>query len=205
MNNMKELFYYMIGRVPANLHVNDIKGKRLLHLSDTPFTIFGELSRIINILKPDYIVHTGDLVDNIKLELSPGSLPRYKKEVKKLLDIMEQSNAEKIYIALGNHDDAETLKNLSKKSHIIKGLEIVNIEGMEFAVAHDPADILKNPANYNLFGHNLTQKSGFKEGRLYLNGITSINLVELDSMGYHSYPYPAGTDNDRLGRGKIGF
>lgn len=205
MNNFQEFIYYMIGRVPANLHENEISGKRLLHISDTPFSIFGELSRIISILKPDYIVHTGDLVDDIKLELFPSSLPRYKKEVKQLLNIMEKSSAKEVYIVLGNHDDAETIYNLSSRSHIIKGLEIVDVEGMKFAIAHDPADIVKSPADFNLFGHNLTQKSGFSEGRLYLNGITSINLVELDSMHYHSYPYPAGTDNYRLRRGKIGL
>jgi predicted MPP superfamily phosphohydrolase len=205
MNNIKELLYYMIGRVPANLHESEISGKRLLHISDTPSAIFSELSRIIKILKPDYIVHTGDLVDNIKLELFPGSLSRYEKEAKKLLSIMEQPCVQKIYVALGNHDDAETLKKISKRIHIIKGSEIVHIEGAEFAIAHDPADILKSPASFNLFGHNLTQKSGFSEGRLYLNGITSINLVELDTMRYYSYPYPAETDNHRLRRGRIGL
>lgn len=205
MNNIKELLYYMIGRVPANLHENELNEKRLLHISDTPFSIFGELSRVIGILKPDYIVHTGDLVDNIKLEFFPGSLSRYEKEVTRMLNIMEQSSAKKVYIALGNHDDANTLQNLSKRSHIIKGSEIVDIEGIEFAIAHDPADILKKPANINLFGHNLTLKSGFKDGQLFLNGLKSINLVELGSTHYHSYPYPAGTDNDRSGRGKIGL
>lgn len=195
----------MIGRVPANLHENEISGKKLLHISDTPFTIFGELSRIIAILKPDYIVHTGDLVDNIKLELYPNSLPRYKKDVKQLLNIMEKSSAREVYIVLGNHDDEETIRNLSSRSYIIKGSEIVDIEGLEFAIAHDPAEILSNPAKLNLFGHNLTQKSGLSEGRLYLNGISSINLIELDDMHYYSYPYPAGTDNYRLRKGKIGL
>jgi predicted MPP superfamily phosphohydrolase len=205
MNNLQEFFYYMMGRVPASLHKNEISGKILLHISDTPNIIFSELSRVIRILKPDYIVHTGDLVDNIKLELYPRSLSQYKKEVKLLLNIMEESSAQKIYIALGNHDDEETINKLSQRSDIIKGMEIIEIEGRSFAIAHDPADILKKYADFNLFGHNLTQKSGISEGRLYLNGISSINLVELDSMRYHSYPYPAGTDNYRLRKGKIGL
>lgn len=205
MNNIKELFYYMIGRVPANLHENELKGKKLLHISDTPSIFWGELARIIGILKPDYIVHTGDLVDNIKLELFPGSLWRYENEVKKLIKILEQSNAEKIYLALGNHDDVQTVQSLCKRSHIITTSETVNIEGKEFAIAHDPAEISKQPGAINLFGHNLTYKSGISEDRLYLNGITSINLIELDSMKYHTYPYPAGTDDSRLGRGKIGI
>jgi predicted phosphodiesterase len=205
MNNIKQLLYYMIGRVPADLHEDELKGKKLLHISDTPSSFFRELSRLISVLKPDYIVHTGDLVDNVKLELFPGSLWRYERDAKQLITLLEQSSAKEIYIAIGNHDDFHTIEKYCKRSHIIKAMEIMQIEGKEFAIAHDPADIHKKPAAYNLFGHNLSQKNGFTEERLYLNGISSINLVELDSMQYHNYPYPAGTDDDRLGRGKIGL
>ena len=205
MNNIKQFFYYMIGRVPADLHEDELKGKKLLHISDTPSSFWGELSRLISILKPDYIVHTGDLVDNIKLELFPGSLWRYERDVKQLIMLLEQSSADKIYLALGNHDDFQVVEKLCKRSHIIKTSEIVEIEGSEFAISHKSADILKKPAAYNLFGHDLTQKNGFVNGRLYLNGLASINLVELESMQYHNYPYPAGTDNERTGRGKIGL
>jgi predicted MPP superfamily phosphohydrolase len=205
MNNFKELLYYMIGRVPADLHENELKGKKLLHISDTPSSFFDELSRLISILKPDYIVHTGDLVDNIKLEIFPGSIWRYERDVAKLIKILEQSGAEELYLAIGNHDDLQTVRRLCQRSHIITTSETVDIEGLEFTIAHDPAEIIKKPSAYNLFGHNLTQKSGFSDGRLYLNGITSINLIDLDSKNHYSYPYPAGTDDNRLGRGKIGI
>lgn len=205
MNNFKQLLYYLIGRVPAELHENSIKGKRLLHISDTPASFFGELARLIKILKPDYIVHTGDLVDNIKLELFPGSIWRYEKEVKKLIKLLEDTDAEKIYLALGNHDDAETVERLCKSAHIIKGLEIVYIEGQEFAITHYSDKIQEKPAACNLFGHNLDQKSGCIDGRLYLNGISSINVVELESMRHFSYPYPAETNNDRSRIGKFGL
>lgn len=195
----------MIGRVPADLHEQEIKGKRLLHISDTPSSFFGELARLINILKPDYIVHTGDLVDNIKLELFPGSIWRYERDVKQLINILEQSGAEELYLAIGNHDDIQVINKLCNRSHIIKSSEIINIEGLEFAIAHDPAEILKEPSVINLFGHNLTIHNGLSDGRLYLNGIVSINLLELESKSYRSYPYPAGINNDRLGRGKIGL
>lgn len=205
MNNIKELFYYMIGRVPADLHENEIKGEKLLHISDTPSSFFGELARLISILKPEYIVHTGDLVDNIKLGLYPGSIWRYQRDAAQLIKLLENSCAKKIYLALGNHDDVQTIEILCRRSNIILESEIVNIEGLQFAISHYSSEILKSPAAYNLYGHDLTQKSGITEGRLYLNGITSINLIELGSFNYYSYPYPAGTDNARLGKGKIGL
>lgn len=205
MNNLKQLLYYMIGRVPADLNEDELEGKTLLHISDTPSSFFGELARLINILKPDYIVHTGDLVDNIKLELYPGSLWRYERDAKQLIKLLEESDAEKLYLALGNHDDEETVEKLCKRSHIIKGTKIVNIEGLEFAIAHDASELINKPADINLYGHDLSKKSGVSEGKIFLNGITGINLVELEHLRYYSYPYPAGTDDNRLGRGKIGL
>jgi len=205
MNNFKQLIYYMIGRVPADLNEHELRGKTLLHISDTPSSFFGELKRLISILKPNYIVHTGDLVDNIKLELYPGSLWRYERDVRQLVKLMEQSGAEGIYLALGNHDDISALQALCTRCHIIPNSEILNIEGKEIAVSHYPAEIHKHPAPYNLFGHDLAIKSGETDGKIYLNGITSINLIELETMNYRCYPYPAGTDDNRVGRGKIGL
>lgn len=205
MNNFKQLFYYMIGRVPAELKEDELEGKTLLHISDTPSSFFGELSRLIWILKPDYIVHTGDLVDNIKLELYPGSLWRYERDVKRLIGILEQSNAKELYFALGNHDDEQTVKRLSKRIHIIEDAQNINIEGVEFAISHYAAKLMDKPGDINLYGHDLSMKSGILKEKIFLNGITRINLIELEHMRYHSYPYPAGTDHDRSGRGKIGL
>lgn len=67
--------------------------------------LFSELSRIIKRIKPEIIVHTGDLVDNIKLQLQPGSIRYYEREVLSILKIsLENASAKKIYISLGNHD-----------------------------------------------------------------------------------------------------
>lgn len=203
MNVLKELLYYLIGRVPAELH--QVQGKKLLHISDTPSSFFDELSRIIGILKPDYIVHTGDLVDNIKLEIFPGSVDRYRRDVKKLIRLLENSTAQGIYLVMGNHDSFEEVQKLCSRSHILTEAEIVHIEGKNFAISHDSADLTALQAPVSLFGHNLKQKSVYEAGRIFLNGISNIHLIELETLQCHSYPYPAGTDNARLGRGKIGL
>lgn len=205
MNFIKELFYYLLGRVPIELHEYRPSNKLLLHISDTPSSFFAELSRIIHVVKPDFIVHTGDLVDNIKLELYPGSIWRYERDIKRLISILEQSDAKEIYLAMGNHDHVETVQKLSKRCHIIPKSEIIDLGGHQISIAHNLKDILEIPGAYHLFGHNLAQKSGYFNEKLYLNGITGIHVIELGSNSYHSYPYPYGTDNDRLGRGKIGL
>jgi hypothetical protein len=39
--------------------LKDLKGPLLLHISDTPSGIYNDIFKIIDIIKPQYIVHTG--------------------------------------------------------------------------------------------------------------------------------------------------
>ena len=57
--------------------LNDIKGPVLLHISDTPSEIYPYIFKIIDILKPQYIFHTGDLADNVKLEINKDRIKGY--------------------------------------------------------------------------------------------------------------------------------
>ncbi len=38
----------------------------------------------MKVLSPRWIVHTGDLADDVKLELSPAELPRYRSKLENL-------------------------------------------------------------------------------------------------------------------------
>ncbi|MGE5631189.1 MAG: metallophosphoesterase [Caulobacteraceae bacterium] len=202
--NIKEFLYTVFGYVYIPDELLGSKEKILLHISDTPVCFYPELRRLIKKLNPQYIIHTGDMVDNIKLELFPNSTPIYEKYVKKLLQIMEDTSAETI-LALGNHDDLEIVKKHSKKSRIIEKSETVEIEKLSFKISHYSEEIIKSPAEYNLYGHDLFVKSGCSDGRMYFNGISSINIIGLDSGTHFCLFYSAETDAARMGRGKIGL
>ena len=70
--------------IPKEL-LENLKGPILLHISDTPVDIYKYIFRIVEKLKPQIIVHTGDLVDNIKLEKYKDKIIQYHKGVAKLL------------------------------------------------------------------------------------------------------------------------
>ncbi len=203
--DLKQILCFLGGYVYIPDEVFQIKGKKLLHISDTPMVFFNELDRVIKKVKPDYIVHTGDLVDNIKLQMYPSSIYRYEKDLKSLLQIMENSQAEEIYLALGNHDSKEMIEKNNGRCHIIGLCEDVLIHDVEFRVSHYPSEILKSPRSVNLFGHDLSLKNNQKDRKLFFNGIISINIIELDSLEYHFLYYPHGTDDARLGKTKIGL
>lgn len=205
MTILKQVLCYLIGQVYVDEILLTHQGKRLLHISDTPRYFYPALARLIEKLKPEYIVHSGDLVDNIKLQLYPNSLVYYQKDVQILLSLLESSSAEKIYIALGNHDHAPFIHQNSGRIQIIDLHEQVTIEGICVGISHYPKPILSAPSEINLFGHDLTLTTHSTQEQLFLNGISNIHLIELDSKIVHALNYPSGTDDQRLGKSRIRF
>jgi len=204
MFDIKRAFCDLIGTVYIPKELLEWKEEKLLHISDTPSLFYPELKRLIYCLKPEWIVHTGDMVDNIKLGLYPGFLAHYEKHIKQLAGILETGGSELI-IALGNHDDRDVVGKYFKEAKIIEVSAALNIGGKQFGISHYAEELMKVLSDYNLFGHDLTLESGCSDGRLFFNGISSINIIGLDSGNCYCLNYPAGTDNARMGKGKVGL
>ena len=205
MINFKKLFYNIIGSVYIPEEILGSNEKILLHISDTPVIFFSALNTIIKKIKPHYIIHTGDLVDNIKLGIYPSKIDEYTTYVKKLIKILENSPESKIYIALGNHDSKAVINSYVQKSILIESTQNIHIEGIPINISHYPNEIIKSPAKYNFFGHDLSLKSKINHGQIYLNGLLGIHIILLDSNKIFTLPYPYGTDDSRLCKSKIGF
>lgn len=205
MDNIKTILYMLFNNVYMPEEVVNRKEKIILHISDTPACFFSSLRRIINKIKPEYIIHTGDMVDDIKLGCNSMLLPEYRKKVKILLGILEDSHADKIYISLGNHDHLETVNEICRRSIIIEKSKNIKIENLNLRISHYPEEILKNPIEYNLYGHNVTLESKKENEKIYLNGIMNVNIIKISKKEVLKFPYPFGTDDVRLKKGKIGL
>ncbi|MDD4503197.1 MAG: metallophosphoesterase [Clostridiaceae bacterium] len=204
MPDFKKILYHTMGKLYIPSELSESEEKKLLHISDTPLCFYSELKKLIERLKPAYIVHTGDMVDNIKLAIYPALLYEHENGIKRMATILEASGAE-VVLALGNHDSFDIVNKNFKRSRIIIEADTVKIKGLSFRISHLPEGVQKNPAQYNLFGHDLTLKSGCIDDKLYFNGISHINIIGLESGGCTSLCYPSGTDDARLGRRKIGL
>lgn len=205
MEKFKSLLYYFLGRVyiPKNLlkYNEDI----LLHISDTTFGFYPGLKLLLKELRPKYIMHTGDMVDNIKLGLYPTKRKEYERKVKSLIEILEDSFADKIYLVLGNHDEGELVKKFAKRSIIVEKSCVIDINSTKYKISHFSNEIIKSPAEYNLFGHDLSIPSKRENHITYLNGITGINIITLESKKVFILPYPFGTNDERVCKTKIGL
>ena len=85
------------------------EGRPILHISDTPWTTFAFVERLVRRHRPAWIVHTGDLVDGAKVDLFPQAAVLYRKRAVRLIQALEQSGAE-IYWVMGNHDIPEFIR-----------------------------------------------------------------------------------------------
>jgi len=161
----------------------------LMHIGDTPEGVYRFLEGLIDDYKPDYIVHTGDLVDNVKLERRPDLRPLYLSGLRKLARILKNSGA-RLYIVPGNEDDPELVREFFGGSVVEPGT-VIEIGGRRFALGHTWEDVFDKDADFRLYGHN------FKEIPKGLNAVLGVNFVFLPSGRVIRIDYPVGTDTMR--------
>ena len=178
--------------IPNNL--KNARGPLLMHISDTPDEIYKYVIRLAEALEPDYIIHTGDLVDNIKLGLLPQKIDKYRETLAYLIPQMEEVTGAEIYYVLGNHDNINVVKKLSKRGIVMLEGHI-DIEGHDFYVNHYHRG--ENQGKYHLFGHSFSPKSYHKSETIGLNGLQEINIIDLSTEIIYNLPYPFGTNFHR--------
>ena len=171
------------------------KGPLLMHMSDTPSEIFKYIIELVKILNPSYIIHTGDLVDNIKLELTPQKRGKYIDLLNPFIEGLEGASNAKIYYAMGNHDEAKIVREAVQDGIVMESGHI-KIEGLQFYSNHYYLD--ENlQTQYYLYGHSFEPKSYKNQKHVGLNGIEGINVIDLSSEKIWVLPYPLGTNQFR--------
>lgn len=204
MKRLNPLLHYLTGKIYVPELARQLKRPTLLHISDTPNSSFKAIAQLIRLLEPDYIVHTGDLVDNIKLQLYPRAVYRYESTLKNLIGPLENSSAKTIWLCMGNHDLESAVRRYAKRSQVVSCSERVLCHGRTVQMSHYACEVQRTPAELNLFGHNL-DAPGWSNESIFLNGVKHINLVSLETMTLCQMRYPIGTDEQRLGKGRVGY
>ncbi|AEH24685.1 Hypothetical metallophosphoesterase [Pyrococcus yayanosii CH1] len=165
-------------------------GKKLMHVSDTPESIYPFLEDLIEKVKPNIIVHTGDLADNIKLERKPWLREEYRRAVQRLIGILGRFGA-LVYLVPGNEDDIEVLRELSPDFILVRPGTVLEIGPFQVALGHRAEDVKDVDADFKLYGHN------FKLIERGLNGVLNVNFILLPEGKVIKVNYPQGTNHDR--------
>lgn len=203
-NGLKKYLYHWLGKIDIPKELLDREYPIVVHITDTPTAIYGEIDYLLKKLKPEYIIHTGDLVDNIKLELSPKKIDLYEKFVKKMMLIISKTVVHRAWVCMGNHDCKEVIMDFDNII-ISESLSKIEINGIEFCISHYGIETRECHADYHLFGHDMLIESSVYHDECYLNGLESINIINLENRQVWKLDYPNGTDDYRLNKYKIGI
>ena len=78
----------LLTRITDSLYIPEdilaLRGRLLVHVSDTPSTFYRELRGLIARLEPVALIHTGDMADEVKIGLCPRLLPWYERKLSAL-------------------------------------------------------------------------------------------------------------------------
>lgn len=181
--------------IPSELKNSD--SIKLIHLTDTPSQIYKELKRLIEAVNPDYVIHTGDICDDIKLERSPKKIDLYEKKIARFAKLMASFQNTKFYFVIGNHDDRPTVEKNFPDAVIIDQPSLIETELGLFYVAHEYKDMEDVQADYYLFGHDMTQNSIALDDKWLLNGLEHIYVLRGNPIQITIIEYPYSTDSLR--------
>ncbi len=198
-------FSYFLGIPFIPEALNNVTEPLILHISDTPSEIYPYLYKIIQQLSPKYIIHTGDLVDNIKLEYLQGKKMNYAESARSFFSHLKKMNVFDFYIIPGNHDCPDTIQSLWKDVKILHEGTTLQLENLTIGVAHF-FEKLPRQADIYLYGHNLHLEEGDRGKYVYLNGIYNIHVISALTRQIFYIPYPMATNSlRRITNRKIGM
>lgn len=171
------------------------RGAFCLHVSDTPSRFFTSLQRLIALLEPPLVIHTGDLVDDVKLGLYPSLLPDYRRGVRELARLLRHCPG-RVVVTLGNHDDGTVAWEALPFCDAYDAVASLSFKGLSFQVAHYASMLTPQPGDMALFGHDGTL-SQQRDGVTWLNGQLTLNLIDWRSGEVHELAYPRFVDEAR--------
>ncbi len=166
----------------------------ILHISDTPRSTYRWLKCLINESQPLWIIHTGDVADDIKLENAPTRLERSYiyalREFKNTIGKYEN----RLIIVVGNHDKEELLKSILPRATVVREPYPFQVGNITMLLSHQPINCEKDGKQYNfiLYGHSPESRTPLN----CLNGIHSAYIITLDGK-VMQIEYPSGTNKHR--------
>lgn len=171
------------------------KTGKLLHIGDTHSVHYPYIQKLIEEIKPNIIIHTGDFSDEVKVGRSIGVFDEYTENVARLAQILKNSGAEKIYAVPGNNDVWEVLEEQMPFAELLQPNSVVKIGGVSCALGHSCIET-NAPAQWSFYGHGLTgetwnpEDNDVREGICRFNVIKGISVILLEERKHFRFPRP---------------
>ena len=156
-----------------------LKGRCILHISDTATRDFPAVEALIRELRPSLILHTGDMVDEVKAGRIPEARAEYTEKLGVLAHILNAAEAE-LLIVPGNNDLADEISRLMPQARVLKKNSVVEIDGVECRVGHQVGGLAFD-RRWCFYGHGYTgdawdPQDNDAERHMRLNGCETYHI-----------------------------
>lgn len=148
---------------------------KILHISDTRSGVYPYIEKLIQEIRPNIIIHTGDFVDEVKAGRMFNTEPEYTQGVKRMAQILKNSGAEKIYAVPGNNDIEDVLRRELDFAEVVEPNTVVEIGGISCALGHICYETTA-PAQWSFYGHGMTGETWKPEMNDLQNGTCRFNI-----------------------------
>ncbi len=162
-------------------------GTRLLHIGDTRAEHYEYYARMIEEFKPDVIIHTGDLADEMKAGRIDADRTLWRENVPKIIETMRRSGARCIIVP-GNNDLQDSLYSIAPDMEILPRNSVIEIGGKRICLNHEVMKLDETlDVDIHLYGHGFTGDSrtaedNVRDGKKYFNTTwgSSLHIPEED-------------------------
>lgn len=131
-----------------------IHGTRVLHIGDTEARYYPYFIRLIRETRPDVIIHTGDMADEVKVGRIPGTKNEYISKIKVIAKAMRESGA-RLIVVPGNNDLETDIITILPEAEVLPVNSIVEIDGIECRVGHQVHKMTFD-RKWHFYGHGFT-------------------------------------------------
>lgn len=134
---------------------SNITGKIILHIGDTLSKHYPFYRKLIEIVKPNIILHTGDMADEVKAGRIKSAAYEYRSKVEKLLGIMKASGA-RLMIVPGNNDLPDVIRELAPDAELYPQDAVIDFDGIQCRIGHAPLT-MHHDMKWSFYGHSLRE------------------------------------------------
>ena len=142
------------GDIDLPYEIFSLRSQRILHIGDTHTRDYAHYIKLVEKTKPDVIIHTGDMADEVKVGRIPGTRNEYISKIKLLLEVLGNSGA-RVIIVPGNNDLPDVIRRLLSTAEVYPVNSIVKIDGVECRVGHQVSRMTYDK-RWSFYGHGFT-------------------------------------------------
>ena len=134
--------------------INQINGKKILHIGDTHSIAYPYYKKLIEITKPDIILHTGDMADEVKVGRMPETRYEYLTKIKWFTNMLNQSGA-KLIVVLGNNDIEEEIRKMLPTAEVYNTNTLIALDNEVCRIGHQVLSMTFDK-EWAFYGHGPT-------------------------------------------------